>query len=278
MLSKLQSPRLGLQVHHTKRPLEAMEVAEEAFNNGVREFVAVGGDGTAFEVANGILPSALSRGVRVKLGVLPLGTGNSLVEHFATNSQSILDCIESGKTRPFDVLRLQHSEGELVALSTITLGVSTLVAQTANRYLKPLRAAAYPVGALLEIVRLTNLRVRCSLTLGTREATFDQETPLLALQNTATFGKGMRVAPGALTADGVGEMVLVDPTTRWQLLKTLPKLYNGSHLGHPAVGLHRFNAVRFEDQVPRLVMIDGETRTLVLESLSVEPSALDLFI
>jgi len=74
---------LDLQVAQTTRPGEATEIARDAYRRGCRNFLAVGGDGTSFEIVNGIFPESQTEG-RAALGFLPLGTGNSFLRDFTT--------------------------------------------------------------------------------------------------------------------------------------------------------------------------------------------------
>src|ERR1700722_10171710 len=80
-LDRLRDSGLNLEVRKTRAPGEATTFAKEGYAAGFRNFLAVGGDGTGFEIVNGIFPSTLSEG-RAALGFLPLGTGNSFLRDF----------------------------------------------------------------------------------------------------------------------------------------------------------------------------------------------------
>ena len=77
-LDRLRSGGLRVEARFTTGPGDATKIARKAYAKGVRDFIAVGGDGTAFEVLNGLFPQALGASQRVRLGVLPLGTGTIL--------------------------------------------------------------------------------------------------------------------------------------------------------------------------------------------------------
>ena len=280
VLSRIREGRPALQVTETTGPGHAAELAAAAARQGTVDFLVAGGDGTVFEVVNGLFGSGgIADALSPRLGVLPLGTGNSLVEHFGVDLDHIVAAIVSGNTQPMDVFRVRHQDGELVVTSTLTLGLATAVADTVNRWLKPLRGAAYHAGALIEILRGGSSRVRCRV-VGSDNARcdLDQESPLLAIQNTTTFGRGMHVAPDARVDDGLGDLVIVDPVSRWELMKTLPKLYDGSHVAHPAVRCLRFDRLEFDQPAPEPVMVDGEIRDLHLRSIGVVPEAVELYV
>ena len=85
-LARLQAGGIDVKVAETRAPGEATEIASAAYGRGVRNFIAVGGDGTSYEIVNGIIPESRSQGIpdtledRIPtLGFLPLGTGNSFL-------------------------------------------------------------------------------------------------------------------------------------------------------------------------------------------------------
>src|ERR1700751_4385458 len=80
-LARLREKGLRIDVIASTGPGHAVELAREAYEQGYRRFLAVGGDGTAHELINGVF--ALQPGVpRIELGFLPLGTGNSFLRDF----------------------------------------------------------------------------------------------------------------------------------------------------------------------------------------------------
>ena len=64
-----------MESRRTSSPGDATILAREAYAEGIRNFIAVGGDGTAFEVLNGVFPDALEANSQVSLGLLALGNG-----------------------------------------------------------------------------------------------------------------------------------------------------------------------------------------------------------
>ena len=81
-LEKLRAKGVELDVVESSGPGDTVRLAREAYVKGVRRFIAVGGDGTSYEIVNGLFPEAAS-GARAALGFLPLGTGNSFLRDFS---------------------------------------------------------------------------------------------------------------------------------------------------------------------------------------------------
>jgi diacylglycerol kinase (ATP) len=112
-LSRLREKGLSVDVIASTGPGHAVQLASEAYEQGYRRFLAVGGDGTAHEILNGIFVGR--RTVRrIALGFLPLGTGNSFLRDFTQDgAEASMQALLEGRTRPVDLIRLHHASGEV---------------------------------------------------------------------------------------------------------------------------------------------------------------------
>src|SRR5246127_4821801 len=80
-LERLRKSSLAIETVETNAAGDATRLARQAYARGYRKFIAVGGDGTSYEIVNGLFPVA--EGVEPPvLGFLPLGTGNSFLRDF----------------------------------------------------------------------------------------------------------------------------------------------------------------------------------------------------
>ena len=133
-LDRLRAGGMQIDVVETNAPTQAAELARNAYAKGYRRFIAVGGDGTSYEIVNGLFPLAAS-GERPTLAFLPLGTGNSFLRDFT--DQGVEYAIESmlaGRSRPCDVLRLRHKDGVIYYINLLSIGFSADVATLRARY------------------------------------------------------------------------------------------------------------------------------------------------
>src|SRR5208283_5038037 len=106
-----------LDLVETRGAGEATQIAREAYARGRREFIAVGGDGTSYEIVNGLFPEA-SAGERATLGFLPLGTGNSFLRDFSERGvEHAIESLIVGRRQSCDVLRC----GTAVEFSTTSI-------------------------------------------------------------------------------------------------------------------------------------------------------------
>ncbi len=112
-IERVRGLGIAVRVAETSRAGEATEIARRGYAEGTRNFFAVGGDGTSYEIINGLFPEALTGG-RPTLGFLPLGTGNSFLRDFTTDGLAhTLAALKSGSRRSCDVIRLTHTGGDI---------------------------------------------------------------------------------------------------------------------------------------------------------------------
>jgi len=252
-------------------------MAHSSYADGFRNFIAVGGDGTGFEIINGLFPEAVTGG-RTALGFLPLGTGNSFLRDFAGNGTDLAELgikgIVEHRRRACDVIRLDHAGGSIFYINTLNMGFAADVATLTNRRLKFLGASGYLVGVLASLARLRRrpFPLRAD---GERD---DRRCLFVAFSNSKFTGGNMMIAPHAAIDSGTIEYVHWGPIGRAALVRNLPTLFDGTHTRHK---LHSHRAVRrveFDVKEHVDVVVDGEVLTLEAESLEVLPKALDVMV
>jgi diacylglycerol kinase (ATP) len=271
-LDRLRARGVSLDVAETRYAGHGVEMARDAYRAGYRRFLAVGGDGTSFEIVNGIFPEALS-GEPPQLGFLPLGTGNSFLRDFTENGlEHATRALIEGRARACDVVRLKHKDGIIYYINILSLGFVADVCTLANRRFKRMGEWGYMIAVVLCLARFRQgfYTIRVD---GGEE--ISQKTALLIFNNSKYTGGKMMLAPHADTGDGLVEIV------RWTVgrlafISNFPKCYDGSHINHPAIWHCGAQKVEFRLDHPIDIMVDGEVLTLQCESLEVLPSALNV--
>ena len=275
-LARLREGGLRIDVIASTGPGHAVQLAREAYGQGYRRFIAVGGDGTAHEILNGVLGPVRGKD-RISLGFLPLGTGNSFLRDFTKDGvEGSLQALLAGRKRPIDLVRLTHSAGELYSFNLLSVGFTADVAALTNRFFKPLGQLGYLLGVLVRVVQLRRraFTLRCD-----DDTNWDERRCLfLTFNNSKYTGGTMLIAPHADPTDGLIEFVRWGPIGRFGLMRMLPKLYDGTHIAHPLASRRAVRHVEFNAPVPVDVMIDGEIATLECRSLDVIPAAVDIYI
>jgi diacylglycerol kinase (ATP) len=276
MLEKVRQTGIALTVAHTTRAGEATDLARQAYSGGTRNFLAVGGDGTSFEIINGLFPEAAHQD-RPALGFLPLGTGNSFLKDFTKRGvEHTIEALKKNSRRSCDVIRLRHAQGELYFLNLLTLGFPADVAETTNRRFKRWGELGYILGVFTRLVQLEHLAFPHRLA----EKTEPDRRPALFLtfNNSKFTGGHMMIAPNADPTDGQIEYVRWGPIGRLGLIWTLPRLFTGTHIHHHKASRAATKRIDFELTGRVNVMVDGESMRLECQSLEILPAALDVIV
>jgi diacylglycerol kinase (ATP) len=281
-LERLRAAGVQFEVAETHAAGDATRLAREAQAKGYRQFIAVGGDGTSYEIINGIFPlAANSPAEHCTLAFLPLGTGNSFLRDFVQDNHANVPtqmerAIIAGASRACDVIRLRHSAGELFYINLLNLGFAADAAEVANRYFKPFGYFGYTLSVLACLARLRRrafpMRVDEQTEFDTRPCLF------LAFSNTKYTGGNMLIAPNADAFDGAIEYVRWGPIGRIALLRNFSTLFDGTHIRHPMASRAGVHSVEFSLDAPVNVTIDGESLQLKCERLDILPAALDVIV
>jgi YegS/Rv2252/BmrU family lipid kinase len=275
-LARLREKGLHIDVIASTGPGHAVQLAREAYAQGYRKFLAVGGDGTAHEILNGVFANRRNP-ERTALGFLPLGTGNSFLRDFTDQgAEASLDALVTNRSRAVDLIRLTHASGEIYSFNILSVGFTADVGAIANRVFKPLGHLGYLFGVF---VRVAQLKRRAFILRCDDEQEWDTRRSLFLTFNNSKFTGGtMLIAPDANPSDGLIEFVRWGPIGRLGLLRMLAKLYDGTHIKHPLASRKAVKHVEFKIPVPVDVLIDGEIFSLECKSLDIQPSAVDIYI
>jgi len=273
-LERLRAGGLAVEVRETDGPGRAAEIARETYQQGHRKFIAVGGDGTSYEIINGLFPEAQA-GETPTLGFLPLGTGNSFLRDFSDRGiEYAMESLLTRKSRPCDVLRLKHSSGTIYYINLLSVGFSADVATLRARRFSAWGEIGYQTAILLTLARFRRrpfpLRVDGESKADERQCLF------LTFSNSKFTGGTMMIAPKADVNDGLIEYVRWGPIGRVGLIRNLPTLYDGTHINHPLAERRTAKRIDFEMDWPVDVMVDGEVLTLRCQTLDVMSSALNV--
>ena len=273
-LQRLKAGGIDVKVVETRTPGEATEIAREAYGRGTRNFIGVGGDGTSYEIVNGLYPQALA-GERPTLGFLPLGTGNSFLRDFSHKGVEYgIESLLAQRSRPCDVMRLRHKTGVIHYINLLSMGFSADVATLRARRFSHWGELGYQASIFLTLARFK--RRPFPVRVEGAEAFDDRRCLFLTFNNSKFTGGTMMIAPQAEIDDGLVEYVRWGSIGRLGLIRNLPGLYDGTHIEHPLAERKGARRIEFNLDAPVDVMVDGEVLTLHCEELDVLPGALNV--
>ncbi|QQR89611.1 MAG: diacylglycerol kinase family lipid kinase [Myxococcales bacterium] len=249
-------------------------LARNAMKEGKRCFLSVGGDGTTYEVLNGLFPEALEDQT-LRFGILPLGTGNSFLRDFGiSDTKAALERFDSGKERLVDLIELRHEHGLLFFLNIFSIRFSAQVGALRNRYFKAFGHVGYAMAVLTKLASIP--QKTCHVWHENDEKHDKVDYMMFSVCNSQFTGGTMHMAPDAKVDDGKFNVVHVEPLSVLDLLRTFPAIYQGRHLAHTAIHGYACKSLRFEGLGQVDVMIDGEICRLKPLTLNTLPRALRL--
>ncbi len=260
LLKPLDSRSSGFTTWWTEGPGHGEVLAAQARRQGYERVVAVGGDGTVSEVANGLwweprrpLPS---------LGIVPLGTGCDYLRNF-TAASSLWDSLvqalgETTVAVSVALVQLQSFHGRplhRICLNIMGLGFDARVVARMRRQGLPLAGKLpYLISCLQELLVLKHSRLVGHID---REPFVVRATLMVAALG-RFFGGGIMIAPLASPGAPHFEVVWDDNLDRLALLSLLGKSFSGGHLAHPRVHSRFARHLEVAADPPAVVQVEGE--------------------
>ena len=264
----------------TTAPRDATEIARREAAAGRRLILALGGDGTISEVADGVL--AAGAGATTEIGLIPRGTGGDFRRTLEL-PQEISEAaarIRRASARPIDAGRVRYRSpegGEAVRhfVNVASFGFSSAVARRANASSKRFGGKIAFLGATVrELFSHDHHDVWLSIDGQDRR---QKRVMMAAIGNGRFFGGGMKICPDAQLDDGALDLVAIGDLSRAQVLANIGRLFNGTHLEleqvtHARISRLAAEPVEADASIP--VELDGETPGTLPATFEIVPGAL----
>jgi YegS/Rv2252/BmrU family lipid kinase len=275
--------RRGIRCWHQVRPILAEagwridetlterrgHARELAATSTAQVVLAVGGDGTAHEVANGILAGRR----RATLAVLPVGTGNDFARALGLPRDPFAAAAALVRAKPQTI-----DVGEVNGRHFLTIsgcGFDGEVARLVNAWPKVFGGVVmYALGILKMLATYRPVDVTVSVDGSTRR----ERLFLMAVGNTAWNAGGMWLVPAARPDDGILHAVIAGPLTKMETLLVLPKVFSGRHLEHPKIRQVQAREIQISGATPLAVQADGESAGTLPAIYRVRPGALTVLM
>ena len=279
ILAALHSANLDFDYEMTVTRGQATEIARTAASQGYAIIVAVGGDGTANEVANGLFQSGCLN--RVALGIVPTGTGSDYIRTIGVPSDYREACqrLVSAKRLTVDLGIIEFMNGgnpvSRIFLNCAGAGLDAEITRATKRQLKYLSPRlSYFGGLLFALLSYRNRRLWLKI-----DETREERRVCMALMGIGKYGGGgMLVAPDADPGDGLFDVIVVGDVAKPDLLWTMRRVYRGTYLTHKKVMAKRAREVEILPIQPIAVQADGELLGEAPARFKLLPSALQVVV
>ncbi len=226
--------------------------------------VAVGGDGMLSSVAEAVLDAG------GPLGIVPAGRGNDFARMLGlpTEPEAVARVLLEATPREVDVV----AAGRRVVLGSVYAGVDSLASEIVDRSHRVPRRLQYPHAAVRAVLSFAPTEFVVEVD-GER---FSEEAYTVVVANSGYYGAGMHIAPSASLTDGLLDVVVIRAASRLRLIRSMPKLYDGTHVQLDDVLTMRGTEVRISSRRPVTAYGDGERLAPLPMTVAVRPAALQV--
>ncbi len=277
--SLLKHAGLSFDYEYTEGAGHAIELARVAASDGYRYIVAVGGDGTVNEVANGILRS--SSPTETSLGVVSTGTGSDFARSAGIPRDYTKACsfLASSRRRLIDVGVVEFkSKGQTLQrffLNVAGVGFDAAVVEVTEKMPKYFGGTIPYLGGLFRSMFSYRNKL---VTLSVGDRVESKRILNVVVANGSYVGGRMHIAPKAELSDGLLDRVIIGDVGKFELLKALPMVYKGTHINHPKVRMEQTTHISIESSERVLAYADGELLGECPASFWLMPAALRIVV
>jgi YegS/Rv2252/BmrU family lipid kinase len=272
----------GLQFEYslTEAPGHAIELARDAAKNGYDMVVSVGGDGTINEVVNGLYASGNIK--ENSLGIVSTGTGSDYIRTVGIPRRCDEACrrLIEPKKRTVDLGAVEYTDNsglhERLFVNFAGFGFDAEIVRRTTQQFKALGSLpSYLMGLLATLVSYRNKDISMKVD----GELIERRVCAVIMNNGKYGGGGMYAAPGADLADGLLDVLIIGDMSKPDLLRSLPRIYKGTHLTHPKVTMKKAREIEVSSRSGRMqLQADGELLGEVPARFRVLPSALNVIV
>jgi diacylglycerol kinase (ATP) len=217
----------GVDWSGTVYPGHAIELAQQAGEQGYSMVIAMGGDGTVHEVVNGLMK--VPEGNRPTLGVVPAGSGNDFAHAIgvpATSDHALVHALNTEASAvDLGLLTDEHGKQEYFD-NTLGIGFDTVVTIRSHK-LPVLRGFLMYLTAVIQTILLNHNAI--AMQIETEDQKWDQSNLLLTMCNGPREGGGFMMAPEAKIDDGILHYAMIKSVSRPMMFRLIPEVMNGTH-------------------------------------------------
>lgn len=242
------------RIRFTKAPYDAIDIAREECSVGdeVRVY-ACGGDGTANEVANGLVGFE-----NAQMGIVPCGTGNDFLKNFGEYNDFLdIEAQMSGEAKSIDAIKIN----DRICINSCSVGIDASVAANVHRF-KKIPLVSGSIGYTLSLVYCFFTKISNYMNIDVDGKKTSGKYLLSLIANGKVYGGGYIGAPKAVVNDGKLDVISVKKISRLKILNVLNKYKAGKHLDDPSlkgiIDFTRAENVKITLAAPASVEFDGE--------------------
>ncbi len=259
----LREAGAAVEVTYSPGPAACRSLVAHAVDRG-HVVVAVGGDGMVASLAGSVVAAG---GV---LGIVPSGRGNDFARELGlpTEANAVAATLLRTPPRSVDVIEV----GEHLVVGSVYAGVDSRASELVDNAHRLPGALQYPYAAVRALATFHPARYRIEVD----GVLHEHRAATVVVANSGYYGSGMHIAPHASLTDGLLDVVMIRAASRLRLIRSMPKLYDGSHVELDEVIVIRGRSVSVASAEPVIAYGDGELLSRLPVTATVRPGALQV--
>ena len=249
---------------------------KEVIKKGFRNIISVGGDGTLHHVINGIMTQRYIKTSEIKLGIIPLGTGNDWIKTYniPNSIEKSIDIIKKNSTIFQDIGCITLQNGKKEYFNNLGgIGYDGYVVKNLN-YLKKIGSLAFLLSGLYSLFSYKKTKYSIYI----KNKTIQEKCLMIIFGICKYSGGGLRITENPNPTDGLLDITIVKDISFFDVLINLPKLYNGTIVHHKKVDNYKVKDVKIINNYNSIIEADGEIIGNDSLNVSIHDKAVQFFI
>ena len=253
----LNSKNIDYSFVFTQFSKHEIELVQNAIQQGFRNIISVGGDGTLHNIVNGVMMQRYVKSSDITIAVLPIGTGNDWIKTYniPNNIKKAIDIISERKTILQDIGQIEIATGKISYFNNVAgLGYDGYIAKKLQE-LKRLGPISYLIAGIYGFLFYKKSIFKIAM-----NQTIIETTCLMTMVSICKFsGGGMQFSKKGDPSDGLFDITIAKNITLLDLILNIKKLYNGKIVAHPKIATYKTNKIIVDPQNSKpFIQADGE--------------------
>ena len=219
--------------------------------------IVIGGDGMVHVAINNIENNPI--------GLIPAGTGNDFARALGLALDDPISSIKRASSANIDLVDL-GKVGEDYFAAICSTGFDSIVNERANGLKWPHGKMKYNIAMLLELSRFQPKSYKIVVD----GKSLETQAMLIAIANGLSYGGGMKVCPAAQLQDGLLDIMILGPVSKFEFIRIFPSVFKGLHITHPAVSIFQGRSIQITADA--VGYADGERIGNLPLNISISPN------
>ncbi|WP_412987454.1 diacylglycerol/lipid kinase family protein [Pontimicrobium sp. IMCC45349] len=256
---ELEDNNFEFKFAFTKHPNHSKKLLQKPVNKNIKHIICVGGDGTIHNIVNAILQLKKQSVDNIKLGVIPIGTGNDWVKTHGISSKNYKQAIQvilKGNLKQQDIgkITLNNNKNKEVYFNNLAgVGFDGYIVTKVSKY-KHLGAVAYLIGTLMGLFSFKNYNATVTINSETKKV-----KALMILIGICKYsGGGMQLTKSPVYNDGLFDISIAENFKAFDIIKNIIKLFNGKVTNSKKINTYKTTDISVNTEIDQPIQADGE--------------------